>query len=626
MPSTTKKQANLMSAISHGWHAPMKNAPSVEVAREFHEADKHEGKWEHGYAGGGKISTLGRILDVIAKRYGTVNSGMHGENTPQYMSMLQAHDWNPKVTKKDWDIFDTLAAGPSAYQAADIKPYLADLADKYGLTLQHPLQSHRGMVLPPDKMAAVTPGSRITSPLVQSVSTDKDVANEFANNYHWSDDHGPLMMDIHHSTGAPLLPQPGSGQSELLLPPGDKGALNILGADGTKIRGDDGKLVVASHTGFAEGGSVPDNMTQKGLDLISHAADRATSFLLSPDGDMSYKDPHHLAARVAAGLGSQVLGTDSSGRPQLGRTPGLVKEAGAIPAGLVDIGDAIGSRIPGVRDRLAALHAKYGSDLAPAWSRSAEQGADATHRGVRAAMGLPAPRGLSENLAEAGGTMLGQLPIGAARAGESTLAKLAKSPLEYLGPTIRPSAANYGVGTLAGGILGVAGDDPAPPQGLQGHAEGGKVDMARRGILKLLGGAGVAAALGSHKLSKLLPEGTEMAEAASKAVHPAVHDFFNDLKASHAENQAFGYGTPLEEMAAKSGFDPTKAHEVLSNWLTPSVSGMDGDFIAPLHEFLKTGDEGGINSYLEDQGLMREDVPDLDRIKALHDTLNGVKP
>lgn len=525
-----------MSAIAHGWHPPQKHAPSLAVAKEFHEADKREGKYEHatGYAEGGKVSTLGRILDVIAKRYGAVDEGMHGENSPQYMAMLQAHGWNPKVTKKDWDIFDTLAAGPSAYQTDDIKPYLADLADKYGLTLQHPLQTHRGMVLPPDKMAAIAPGSRITSPLVQSVSTDKDVANEFANNYHWSDDHGPLLMDIHHSTGAPLLPQPSSGQSELLLPPGSKGALNILGADDSKIQrydhrgvplgADDGKIAIASHTGFAEGGSVPDNMTQKGLDLISHAADRATSWLMSPGGDMSYKDPHHLAARVAAGLGSQVLGTDPSGRPQLGRTPGLVKEVEAIPAGLADVADALGKirwTPQGVRDGLAKLHEKYGPDLAPGWSRSADASAEQTHRAVRDAMGLPAPRGLSENLAESGGTMLGQLPIGAARAGESVLAKLgggaaklALSPLEYLGPTIRPSAANYGAGTLAGGILGAAGDTGPAPQGLQGHAEGGKVDMGRRLVLKGLAALAATGALGE----KIIPKsGLRATEETSKA-------------------------------------------------------------------------------------------------------------
>lgn len=226
-------------------------------------------------------------------------------------------------------------------------------------------------------------------------------------------------------------------------------------------------------TGYADGGSVDANKTQKGLDLISHAADRATAWLNSsaghPPAPGEIADAHHLAARVAAGLGSQVLGLDDRGRPQLGKTPGIIKEAMAVPAGLVDIGDGLGSHIAGIKDVLAKLHAKYGSDLAPAWSRGAEGDADRTHQAVRAAMGLPPPRGASENFAEAGGAMLGQIPIGAEKAGEGFLAKLLKSPGEWVGPTVRPSVANYGIGTVAGGAMGDMADPPPQrvAQGLQ---------------------------------------------------------------------------------------------------------------------------------------------------------------
>ena len=47
MPSTTKKQAHLMSAIAHGWKMPGGGGPPVAVAREFHEADKAKGEFEH---------------------------------------------------------------------------------------------------------------------------------------------------------------------------------------------------------------------------------------------------------------------------------------------------------------------------------------------------------------------------------------------------------------------------------------------------------------------------------------------------------------------------------------------------------------------------------------------------
>lgn len=383
MPSKTKAQANLMSAIAHGWHPPQKHAPSLAVAKEFHKADKRQGVYEHatGYADGGKVGQVVSFAKSVLPQIEKEFSNTYTADTDRLRGLIS----------KYWDV-------------------------------------NR----PPD--APVTP----TAPVMQK----------------------------------------------------------------------------------AEGGTV--NTTQKGLDLISHAADRATSFLLSDPNDprSAYHDPHHLLGRVAAGLGSQVLGLDKSGRPQLGKTPGLVKEAESIPAGLVDIGegatrlgaaagDALGDHAPpgmgaiqAARTILDKLHARYGSDLAPAWSRSAEASADQTHRAVRDAMGLPAPRGAAENLAEAGGTMLGQLPIGAERATESTLAKLAKSPAEWLGPTIRPSLSNYGVGTLAGGIMGAVGDDPAPPQGLQGHAEGGKVDMLRRGLLKGMAGMTAAGVIGGEKMLK----------------------------------------------------------------------------------------------------------------------------
>ena len=36
-----------MAAVAHGWHKPGKGGPSVEVAKDFHAADKKVGKWEH---------------------------------------------------------------------------------------------------------------------------------------------------------------------------------------------------------------------------------------------------------------------------------------------------------------------------------------------------------------------------------------------------------------------------------------------------------------------------------------------------------------------------------------------------------------------------------------------------
>ena len=51
MPSTTKRQAHFMSAIAHGWKPTGEKGPSRAVAEEFHDADKAQGKWEHGSSG-----------------------------------------------------------------------------------------------------------------------------------------------------------------------------------------------------------------------------------------------------------------------------------------------------------------------------------------------------------------------------------------------------------------------------------------------------------------------------------------------------------------------------------------------------------------------------------------------
>jgi hypothetical protein len=47
MPSTSKAQAHLMSAVAHGWEPPGKKPIPKSVGKEFHAADKKQGKWEH---------------------------------------------------------------------------------------------------------------------------------------------------------------------------------------------------------------------------------------------------------------------------------------------------------------------------------------------------------------------------------------------------------------------------------------------------------------------------------------------------------------------------------------------------------------------------------------------------
>jgi hypothetical protein len=46
MPSVSERQAHFMAAVSHGWQ-PAGRHVNVKVAKEFHAADKKQGKYEH---------------------------------------------------------------------------------------------------------------------------------------------------------------------------------------------------------------------------------------------------------------------------------------------------------------------------------------------------------------------------------------------------------------------------------------------------------------------------------------------------------------------------------------------------------------------------------------------------
>lgn len=48
MPSVSEKQAHFFAAVAHGWQPPGRHV-DVGVAKEFHTADKKEGKYEHSH-------------------------------------------------------------------------------------------------------------------------------------------------------------------------------------------------------------------------------------------------------------------------------------------------------------------------------------------------------------------------------------------------------------------------------------------------------------------------------------------------------------------------------------------------------------------------------------------------
>lgn len=100
----------------------------------------------------------------------------------------------------------------------------------------------------------------------------------------------------------------------------------------------------------------------------------------------------------------------------------------------------------------------------PEFAEEAEERSSATREAARGALGLDAPHGFTENLAESAGVMAGQLPVPASVANRlkllKTSGKLGKAgkvlgpAAEWFSPTVVPKAGNYLKGTLFGGTLG----------------------------------------------------------------------------------------------------------------------------------------------------------------------------
>jgi hypothetical protein len=543
MPSTSPAQAKLMSAIAHGWHAPMKHAPSLAVAQEFHEADKRVGKYMH--ADGGKVSNLRNVYKYLQ------------DLSEKYLNQLDPKDQHAvQLYQHAGDVLNEHLRGApdhppysGAEELAPLHPNDPSVASNAELVARLDRIIREGPKTPED-VTLYRGMQRIQQPTPQPGYLSTSASRQAAKDY------GPLQR-VQVGGGTPALATDLNPdwldlpQREVILPrgglltPTDKDMVQYSKADGGKVgtlvnfakqgtkalmdrlegsfhnpytantdqvRDDIAKywrtnapppritppepqlqrvdtseledLVNKPPTvpGLAEGGAVDDApATSRFLGLVRHAADRTTATVSD--------DPHHALARVAAGLSSQVAGLSPSGHAQFGRRPGLVDETMSIPAGLTDLGKgavdvsgAVADRLPpqfggttaravsALRDGLNRLQEKYG-DLAPKWSRDAEARSTQLHNSVHQDMGLSDPKGFVENGAEAGGMMLGQLPIPGSQAKEAatglrgTLQLLKHAVPEWLGPTIRPSVRNYGAGALAGGLMGAAGggsDDGQP--------------------------------------------------------------------------------------------------------------------------------------------------------------------
>jgi hypothetical protein len=183
--------------------------------------------------------------------------------------------------------------------------------------------------------------------------------------------------------------------------------------------------------------------------------------------------PVRAVKQAVSGFRSQWSGMDDKGNVGIGKgTPGIYYDTVAIPA------------LAGVVDD------KY----APEFAVEADKKAGRIKEAIRKDMGIEAPKGALEHFANAGGTMLAQLPVPGAWLGRvlspvksaGIAGKVATSPIEYLSPIVDPKKINYGVGTGFGGTIGTVGEmleeEPTKKElgGLiQKYETGGRVGKAK---------------------------------------------------------------------------------------------------------------------------------------------------
>lgn len=486
MPSVSAKQARLMSAIKHGWHPPAgMHAPSLAVAREFHAADKQAGKYMH--AEGGKVGNLSALakkltaMDVVKSILGDkVTASLDDLNPPKSTPYMATRTWGSGPMFVGFDNPSSGTIGLRHLGATDPR----DLAEAAHET-SHAVLHEFGHKQPHDEDLV----NRIAHRWLLEHLPEEDVPTALAR---------IKTSQISYGMEPSGLPSPEQVLARKASQLDDRGYDPYNSADAyakkaaAQAAADEILPGLVDQTHWADGGSVRpwrhrDGTPYEGqsvdanpfLQLVAHAADRATSTVTD--------DPHHVLARVASGLASQVAGRSPSGRLEFGRLPNIVNEVKSLPAGLTDVGMAgsnilgalankylpkepgsLGDILPRLAQSTNAYAAKHG-DPAPDWSRRAEEEANATHQAANKAMGLAPPHGVAENTADALGVMLGQLPIPLAETKTVTrgvrggLSALGRAIPEYLGPTIRPSLRNYATGALGGGALGALSDSGTPP-------------------------------------------------------------------------------------------------------------------------------------------------------------------
>lgn len=432
MPSKSAKQARLMAAVAHNPKFAKKVGIPQSVGQEFHAADKRKGR----FAEGGKVKTLKRLKDQLAEY------SMWGHNSDRYTRLLK--DWDPDVDDDDITLMGRWADG-SMWGWKQGDPNIArmdELVKKYGIRPRD-LITYRGMELPPDVLESFKPGDYLSTFRPQSSTTEFGIAEDFAhigNNERegWL----PTILRISPSERK-VLPLPYAGQSELVIPSGEAGRLGINKIRPAKLGGFEIEVDPVPHPGFADGGQVlPSSKDDEeswsdtylkrplsGLASMWGGTDPETGEFISPAWQ-NLKRAWNVDERRRQGL-----------PPQERATLGIVDETLSLPA----LGGLVGLPVP-----------EFASE--------AEERASTTREAARTAVGVDAPHGFAENIAESAGVMAGQLPVPANVAGKLKLlkesgklgkiGKILGPAAEWFSPTVVPKASNYIKGTLFGGILG----------------------------------------------------------------------------------------------------------------------------------------------------------------------------
>lgn len=133
--------------------------------------------------------------------------------------------------------------------------------------------------------------------------------------------------------------------------------------------------------------------------------------------------------------------------------------------------------IPGMIQDTLSLPSVFGGG--PQWAQDASASADRIHSAVDEGMNLAPPKGFRQHALNSAGMMAAQIPVPGSAAvnkaddiGKGALQilkkygmKALKSPVEFLSPTVDPKMSNYLFGALAGGGIGMLGDEEEPVEG-----------------------------------------------------------------------------------------------------------------------------------------------------------------